>query len=385
MDVLGAVQVVGGLVLLVAGGESLVRGAASLARRIGMSSLVVGLTVVAFATSAPELAVTLDAVLGGEPDLAVGNVVGSNIANVLLVLGASAVLLPLAVTAQVVRVDLPVMLGLSGLLLVVALDGRIGALDGLLLLAVLAGYTVLAVVLGRRNTGGGHVETSPEPTTPEPTTPGHRPDEDAPPTGTGSRGRLSAGPDLVLVAVGVGLLVLGANLLVDGAVAIASSFGVSSLVIGLTVVAAGTSLPELVTSLVAARRGERDMAVGNVVGSNIFNIGLVLGLPALIGGAGIPVPPAAIALDLPLMIAASLALLPVAFTGFRIARWEGALFLGLYVAYMAYVLLAAAGHDALDGFTGIMLSFVLPLVGVTLVATAAYDVGRRRGAGEPLI
>lgn len=369
VDALSAIQVVGGLALLVVGGEALVRGASGLAQRLGMSSLVIGLTVVAFATSSPELAVTLDAALSGSPDLAVGNVVGSNIANVLLILGVSAVLLPLAVKAQVIRIDLPVMVALCVLLLLVALDGTISTLDGVLLLVVLLGYSVLAVVLGRRDGAG----PSPGETT--------APAEEAPSSSAGG----SLAKDLVLVAVGVGLLILGANQLVDGAVRIATALGVSGLVVGLTVVAIGTSMPELATSVVAARRGERDLAVGNVVGSNIFNIGLVLGLPALLSPDGVPVPAAAIALDIPLMIAAAVALLPIAFTGFTIARWEGWLFLGLYLAYTAFVVLAAAEHDALIGFTGIMLSFVLPLVALTLVVLTAYEVGRKRGAGEPVL
>jgi cation:H+ antiporter len=157
---------------------------------------------------------------------------------------------------------------------------------------------------------------------------------------------------------------------------------VSGLVVGLTVVAIGTSLPELAAAVVAVRRGERDLAVGNVVGSNIFNIGLVLGLPSFLAEGGIPVPQAAIALDMPLMLAASVALLPVAFTGFAVARWEGGLFLTLYVAYMAFVVLAATQHDALRGFTGVMLWFVLPLVAMTLLAFSAFEVGLRQGRRE---
>lgn len=361
MDIVDIVQVVAGLVVLVGGGELLVRGASGLAARLGLSSLVIGLTVVAFATSAPELAVTVDAVLTGEPDLAVGNVVGSNIVNVLLILGASAIVLPLAVKAQLVRLDLPILVGVSLLLLVLAADGALTTGDGALLLALVVGYTVLALVLGRR-----------------------RPD--AVPTG-------AAEPDperplamqLGAVVGGVGLLVLGARLLVDGAVGIATAFGVSSLVIGLTVVAIGTSLPELATSLIAARRGERDLAVGNIVGSNIFNIGVVLGLAGVVAADGVPVAPSAVALDIPLMIAAAIALLPVAFTGLAIARWEGVLFLALYVAYTAYLLLAATEHDALEGFSTVMLWFTLPLVALTLIVLASFEAGRRRGSGHPIV
>jgi cation:H+ antiporter len=182
-----------------------------------------------------------------------------------------------------------------------------------------------------------------------------------------------------LLVGGVGLLGVGAHLLVDGAVGIATALGVSGLVVGLTVVAIGTSLPELVTSIVALRRGERDMAVGNIIGSNIFNIGMVLGVPAIVFGGGIPVPAAAVALDLPLMLADTIALVPIAFTGFIVARWEGTLFVVLYGAYLSYVVLASTQHDALSGFTTVMLWFALPLVAVTLIALTSYEIGLRRG------
>ncbi len=371
MDLLDVGRIVVGLVLLVVGAEALVRGASSLARRVGLSPLVVGLTVVAVATSTPELAVTTDAVLSGVTDLAVGNVVGSNIANILLILGVSALVLPLAVRQQVVRVDLPVMVGLSVLLLVMSLDGGISTLDGAILLGAIIGYTTVTVVVSRRRTRQADGETSGAGTGAD--ADGHT---DQPPA--------SLPRSLLLVLVGVALLVLGARLLVSGASNIATDLGVSGLVVGLTVVAVGTSLPELAASVVAVRRGERDLAVGNVVGSNIFNIGLVLGLPSVLAADGIPVPSAAVALDLPLMIAAAVALLPIAFTGFVVRRWEGGLFFALYLAYTAYVVLVAAEHDALRGFTTVMTVFVLPLVAMTLIALTAYEVGVRRGrAGTP--
>ncbi len=357
MLLLDIVFVVAGLVMLIAGGEALVRGASTFAARAGISPLVIGLVVVSAATSAPELAVTLGAVLDGEPDLALGNVVGSNIVNILLILGLSAIVTPLIIKRQLVRFDIPIMVGLSVLLVVVSLDARISVLDGALLLAGLVLHVVVSIVVGRRESA----ESSAPDTMP-----------------------LNAKPvplwlASVLLVAGIALLVLGARLLVDGAVSIATGLGVSGLIVGLTVVAIGTSLPELATSIIAVRRGERDMAVGNIVGSNIFNIGMVLGLPAIIFGEGIPVPPAAIALDLPLLLATALALLPIAFTGFMIARWEGGLFVALYIAYTVYLVLASTQHAALAGFTDVMLWFVLPLVAVTLVAVTAFEVGVIRG------
>jgi cation:H+ antiporter len=350
--------VIAGLVLLIGGGEALVRGAGTLASKAGISPLVIGLVVVSAATSAPELAVTVGAMLDGEPDLAVGNVVGSNIVNILLILGLSAVISPLIIKRQLVRFDMPVMVGMSIMFLVVCLDGRISLFDGLLLLSALIIHAVISIVLGRKK------ELSPI------SKPDEMPLNSKP---------VSLWLAILLLIVGIGLLVLGAQLLVTGAVNIATELGISSLVIGLTVVAIGTSLPELATSLIAIRRGETDMAVGNVVGSNIFNIGIVIGIPAILFGEGIPVATAAIAIDLPLMLAATLALVPLAFTGFFVARWEGALFVLLYVAYTLYLVLASTQHDAATGFTSIMLWFVLPLVAMTLVATTAYELGLIKG------
>lgn len=362
MEILDIAAVIVGLLLLIAGGEALVRGASTLAVRVGLSPLVIGLVVVSAATSAPELAVTVGAVFGGEPDLALGNVVGSNIVNILFILGLSAIISPLVIKQQLVRFDIPIMVGLSLLLVVVSLDGRISVLDGAMLLAGLVIHTVMSIVAGRRTV----------------------PDRVSVPVAM----PLNTKPvplwlAVLLLVAGIGLLVLGAQLLVDGAVSIATGLGVSSLIVGLTVVAIGTSLPELATSIIALRRGESDMAVGNIVGSNIFNIGMVLGLPAIIFGEGIPVPAAAIALDLPLMVAAAIVLLPLAFTGSVLARWEGVLFVLLYIAYILYLVLASTQHDAANGFTTVMLWFVLPLVAITLVVVTSYEMRiRRRGSAR---
>ena len=368
MQLLDIVFVIAGLAFLIVGGELLVRGASALAQKVGISPLVVGLIVVSAATSAPELAVTVGAVISGEPGLAVGNVVGSNIVNILFILGLSAVLVPLVVKRQLVRFDIPVMVGMSVLLLLVSLDGQVSLVDGALLLAGLVLHSVLSVMIGRRDASLA----------------ARRPADftipSTPSTGPIAIPRPVRLPLAFMFLVGgVGLLVFGAQLLVDGAVNIATGFGVSSLVVGLTVVAIGTSLPELAASLAAVRRKETDIAVGNIVGSNIFNIGMVLGMPAMIFGQGIPVPAPAIALDMPLMLAAAVALVPIAFTGFIVARWEGGLFVVLYVAYATYLVLAATAHDALQGFTDVMVIFVLPLVGITLIVFAVFELGLLHG------
>lgn len=361
MSPLDILFVIAGLALLILGGEALVRGAGALASRAGISPLVIGLVVVSAATSAPELAVSVGAVINGEPDLAVGNVIGSNIANVLLILGVAAVLSPLAIKRSLLKFDMPIMLGLSVLLLIVSLDGVLSFLDGALLFAIVALHSTASVVIGKRDTAQNTGESNPKSISDKPT---------------------ALWLAILVVLAGIGILVGGSQLLVVGAVNIATALGVSSLVIGLTVVAIGTSLPELSTAVIAIRRGETDMAVGNIVGSNIFNIGFVLGIPAMIFGEGIPIAPAVIAIDLPLMLAASVALLPIAFTGFAIARWEGTVFLGLYVSYTAYLILDSTGHDAAVGFNGVMLGFVLPLLAVTLVAFTSFELGvlkERRG------
>jgi cation:H+ antiporter len=352
-----------GFLALIAGGEVLVRGAGGLARTLGLSPLVVGLIVVSFATSAPELAVTLDASLSGRPGLAVGNVVGSNIANVLLVLGLSALFLPLAVRSAVTKRDVPVMIALSVLLLFLALDGGVSQLDGIVLLLLLLAYVAYSVRAGRRQHKGDQPgEESEESGADEGTKPPHRPWVDA-----------------VLVLAGVALLVVGARSLVTSATEVATALGLSELIIGLTVVAIGTSLPELATSVIAAARGERELAVGNVVGSNIFNIGAVMGIAATVSPGGVPVEPSAVNFDLPVMVAVAVALLPIAFTGYGVARWEGGLFVAYYAAYTLFLLLDATTHDALPEYSALMLTFVVPLTALTLVLLAVYELGVRKG------
>jgi cation:H+ antiporter len=338
-----------GGVLLIAGAELLVRGASRLAVAAGITPLVVGLTVVAFGTSAPELAVTLGASFTGEADVALGNVVGSNIANVLLILGLSAAIAPLVVAQQLVRLDVPLMIGASVLTLGLALDGRIGRADGFLLFGILLVYLVFMIRKSRRETAAVRAEY-----------------DEAFGEGEKRPGPVSWPVNGVLVLAGLGMLVLGARWLVHGAVAAATALGVSELVIGLTVVAVGTSLPEVATSVLASLRGERDIAVGNVVGSNLFNLLAVLGLGSIFAPAGVPVAPAAIAFDLPVMIAVAIACLPVFFVGYSIARWQGWLFLGYYAAYTLFLILDAAQHDALPLFSAVMEWFVLPLTALTL-------------------
>jgi cation:H+ antiporter len=341
-----------GLALLVLGGNALVHGASALAARLGIAPLVIGLTVVAWGTSAPELAVSLRAALRGQGDLALGNVVGSNIVNILGVLGASALVAPLVVSRRLVRLDVPILIALSGAVYVLALDRRVGPGDGFLLVGAGVAYTVFAIHTSR----------------------GDSPAVEAKEAGRARALAAQAG----LVTLGLLLLAVGARWLVEGAVLFARAFGVSELVIGLTVVAVGTSLPEVAASVIAAWRGERDIAVGNAIGSNLFNLAAVLGLTSLAAPGGVPVAEPALALDLPVMVAVAVVCLPLFFTGQAVARWEGALLLAYYGAYALYLVLAAQRHAMLPLFSRTMAFFVIPLTALTVAIVVAREVRRRR-------
>ncbi len=330
MDFLTLFLFLAGLVLLVVGAEGLVRGASRIAATVGISPLVIGLTVVAFGTSAPELAVSISSALEGNADVAVGNVVGSNIFNVLFILGVSAAIVPLAVSRQLIRVDVPLMIGVSVLVLVLGLDGSIGRLDALLLFAGILAYTGWAVISSRRASSALVAEYGEE-------------------FGARERSAVGLARDGVLVVAGLGLLVLGSDWFVGGATEFAEALGVSDLVIGLTLVAAGTSMPELATSVVASLRGERDIAVGNVVGSNIFNILAVLGVSGLVAEDGIAVADSALRMDVPVMLVVAVLCLPAFFTGRVIARLEGLTFVALYGVYVLYLYLDASAPEVLGG------------------------------------
>jgi cation:H+ antiporter len=327
---------------------------------------VVGLTVVAFGTSAPEVAVTTQGVLAGQPDLAVGNVVGSNIANVLLILGLSAIITPLVVAQQLARLDIPLMIGVSVLVLVLALDRSISRVEGGLLFVGIVAYTIFAIRQSRKESQAIQSEYAQEFAQPAPK--------------RGSQAFLNVA-GLIL---GLVLIVLGARWLVAGATALARTFGVSELIIGLTVIAVGTSLPEIATSVVASLRGERDIAVGNVVGSNLFNLLSVLGIAGILATDGIAVSDAVLRFDLPVMLAAAVACLPIFAAGNMIARWQGVLFVAYYVVYTAYLVLAATEHDALPVFSTVLWAFVLPLTAATLFIIAWRTWHKERRSALPL-
>lgn len=304
---------VGGLVLLFIGAEGLIRGSSNLAIKIGITPLVVGLTVVAFGTSAPELVVSLKAALIGNSSIALGNVIGSNIANIAFILGVAALIRPLDVHAKVIMREIPIMIGISILLIILLLDGELGLIDGIIFVAGIVVYTIANIILARKE---------------------KNPEVDAE-FKEGLESKLGVPISIVFMIVGLGLLILGANLFVQSAIAIAKLFHLSDAVIGLTIVAVGTSLPELITSIVAAYKKEADIAIGNVVGSNIFNILSILGITAII----IPISSAGISyVDLGIMLIAAMVLFPLSRTGFSISRWEGAILLAGYGVYIYHLI-----------------------------------------------
>lgn len=333
-----------GLVVLIAGAEILVRGASRLALSLGVSPLVVGLTIVAYGTSAPEVAVSVDGVLSGKMDIAVGNVVGSNIFNVLFILGVSALIAPLLVHRQVIRQEVPIMVGAMALMLFFSMDGVIQAYEAGVLVLLLIGYTWFLIRQSR-------AEVRDEEESPKPT----------------SKWDAHWSVQVLLVLGGLGALILGSNLLVDSATSIAKAFGVSDLVIGLTIVAAGTSLPEVATSITAAIRGQRDIAVGNVIGSNTFNVFGGLGISGVASLTGLEVAPSVLSFDIWFMLAACFITLPIFIPGGEITRFAGGILLFYYLVYTVYLVLGATGSEAITLFTDIMTSVIAPLTVIILV------------------
>jgi len=312
-----------GLLLLVGGAELLVRGASRLAAMARISPLVIGLTIVAYGTSAPELAVSAKASLTGDAGLAVGNVVGSNIFNVLIILGIAAVIRPLGVSTQLVRLDVPIMIGSSLLVWGLSINGAIGRMEGILLIILIVAYTALLGILSKRNAKHQHATTGID---------GQKTQASRP---------ISFLVNTGFVAVGLAALAVGAQWFVKGAVTVAEMLGVTQLIIGLTIVAAGTSLPELATSIWASIRGERDIAIGNVIGSNIFNLLAVLGFSALLGHDGLEVSQDAFRYDMLVMVAVALACLPIFITGATVSRLEGLFFVFYYGLYLTVLILDA--------------------------------------------
>lgn len=311
-----------GLGLLTWGAEWLVRGGSKLARAIGVSPLAIGLTIVAFGTSAPEMVVNIKSVSTGSFDIALGNVVGSNIFNVLFILGICAMILPLSVASKLVKMDVPIMVAASVLLYVFCLDHSLSRFEGIVFLVLIVLYTVMCFRLSKTEPAEVKKEFDQE---------------------FGGDIKLLKTPkqlaiNALLIVLGLVLLVVGAKFLVTSAIAIARQFGISELVIALTIVAAGTSLPEVATSIMATIKGERDIAIGNVVGSNIFNILSILGVSSVMKSGGMPINPVSMAVDIPFMIFVALICYPIFRSGSAISRLEGGLLFALYVGYTLYLI-----------------------------------------------
>lgn len=351
---------IAGLVILIVGADLLVRGASRLAAAFGVSPLVIGLTIVAIGTASPEVAVSLQAAANGQGDLTLGNVLGSNIFNILFILGITALVVPIVIAEQLIRKDAPIMLAVSLLVFGLAFDGNIGALDGALLLLGVIVYTVFALRQSKQESKAVQNEYAQEFAEQEPRT------------------TKSITLNMFLILVGLGLLVLGSNWLVDSAVQIAKVLGVSELVIGLTIVAIGTSLPEVATSVIAVLKKESDIAVGNAVGSNIFNLLGVLGLGALFAPDGISVSQRVMQFDLPVMVFVALVTLPIFYIDSRISRMEGALLFGYYVLYVTYVVLQASNNSMLP----VMILFIKVFVPITFITLVVFVVRSSRSMAK---
>ena len=304
---------ISGILALFIGAEGLIRGSSALALKIGITPLVVGLTVVAFGTSTPELVVSLKAALIGNTSITLGNVIGSNIANIALILGTAALIRPLNVHANVVRKEIPIMIAFTILLILLLIEGEVGFIDGIIFVISIVAYTIVNIILARKEKNA-EVENEFK---------------------DGLKTKINVPVSIIMIVAGLGLLILGANLFVNGAIAIAKFIGVSDAIIGLTVVAIGTSLPELITAAVASYKKESDIAVGNVVGSNIFNILGILGITALITSINTD---ELNFVDFGVMLFAAIILLPLSKTGFKISRLEGAFLVFGYIIYIFYLM-----------------------------------------------
>ena len=352
--IIAVLLLIAGLALLVWGADLMVGGASRLAESLGIPKLIVGLTVIAFGTSAPELAISLQSAFSGYSGILVGNVIGSNISNILLILGIAAVLVPVQVRAKIIRVDVPVMIVCGLLFFLISLNGSIGFFDSALLVIVLSVY-LYVLAKEARYTMANNKEKRPV---------------------------VNKLKEFIFLVAGLAMLVYGANLMVENAVEIAVYLGMSELIIGLTIVAVGTSLPEVAAALAAVWRSEPDIVVGNVLGSNIFNILIVLGVTGLIFPDAIQIETQALWFDMPIMLVTFFACLPIFFTGYSISRWEGVLFLFYYVAYILFLVLYSKDHFAADYISNGLIFFVIPLTFITLFVISYRQWMKSKGKTE---
>lgn len=345
-----AIIFIAGLAALIGGAELFLKGVDHFGIKWRISPLIMGLTVVAFATGAPELAISIQAAANGSADLVLGNIIGSNIANILLILGISALIKPLAVKLRVVQVDVPIVIAASVLLFVIALDGELTKLDGVWLLLGLIAYSIFTFFQIKKERKENREELNL--------------DQEAEHLLSGWKFYVK---NIGLLIIGLALIVQGSGWMVDSAVQIATILGLSELVIGLTIVSIGTSLPEVATSIATIRKGNADMAVANVLGSNLYNILLTLGLTIVIAPNLLEVSASAIALDLPFMVAVSLACIPIFIAGFDLTKTDGAVFLFYYFSYLTYLVLDAVEASILPTVESSFWWAVLPLTIVYMI------------------
>ncbi len=338
-----ALQFIAGLIFLYFGGEFLVTGSSRAALVFKISPLIVGLTVISLGTSAPELAVSLEAAFRNNTSMALGNVIGSNLLNFLFILGLSALITPLKVNQQFIKREVPILLFATILTYLLALDGVLGRFDGLILSFMAFNYFLYIVRKGKKETKSVEKEYA----------------EYLGDTKTTSHSLIK---NIFLTILGMGILVLGSHFFINASVSLAQHFGISDLVIGLTVVALGTSLPEMAASITAAMKGERDIAVGNIIGSNILNIFVVLGVSSAIAKNGILVGPEALSFNYPFLILSSLLIYPIFVTDSEISRSDGLLLVFIYSFYTIYLILEAKGSPSLEYFKNIIFYFVAPAI-----------------------
>lgn len=307
------IYLLGGIILLFSGAEGLVRGSSSLALKIGISPLVIGLTIVGFATSSPELVVSIRAAFIGSSEIVLGNVIGSNIANIALILGCAALIKPLKVNIDVIRKEVPILIGVSILLIIILFDGEVGFVDGIIFIAGILVYIIVSIVFAKKEKNvNAEIIYENE-----------------------FQSNFKTPLLILLIVIGAALLVFGANIFLKSAIALSKLFGMSDAVIGLTVVAIGTSLPELITSAVASLKNKADIAIGNAVGSSIFNILFILGITAVI----LPISAKGISnLDLGVMMITAIILLPISIRGYKIKRVEGLILLSGYLLYIYFLI-----------------------------------------------
>ena len=349
---------IAGLALLIGGADLFLKAVDHFGLKWGVSPLIMGLTVVAFATGAPELAISLQAAANGSADLVLGNIIGSNIANILLILGVAGLIKPLFITRRIIRVDVPIVIAASILLYVLSLDGILTKLDGVLLLGALSAYSVFMFFQIKRHREEEVFEY----------------EEDKEELG---KGLFFYTKNVTFLVAGLALIVVGSDWMVDGAVEIARVLGLSELVIGLTIVSIGTSLPEIATSISSAIKNKTEIAVANVMGSNLYNILLTVGLTLVIAPNVLKVSDAAVELDMPFMIAVSMACLPIFYSGFTLSKIDSILYLFYYMAYLGYLVLDATHNPLLPAFGHIMIWFVVPITLIYILIKLFFTLKKK--------